>query len=137
MSHRILGPASTFVKTVSAYTLRREFAEFSISGFDVEERTMPQLGAVRAFHGSRRVFHWRARRIDVARHLNRRQQDSGSSGVSRVLGSMDEKRKPNILWAQVSDKVFLTLDLQEAEKPKVQLINDEKEHGKIIFKYVT
>lgn len=47
---------------------------------------------------------------------------------------MDEKRKPNVLWAQVSDKVFLTLDLQEAEKPKVQLVNDKEEHGKILFR---
>lgn len=47
---------------------------------------------------------------------------------------MEERRKPNCLWAQASDKVFLTLDLQEAEKPKVQLLNDESEHGKIIFR---
>ena len=46
---------------------------------------------------------------------------------------MDAKRKPNVLWAQVSDKVFLTLDLQEAEKPNVQLKNEE-EHGRITFR---
>ena len=49
---------------------------------------------------------------------------------------MDAKRKPNVLWAQVSDKVFLTLDLQEAEKPNVQLLNDKNERGQIIFRYV-
>lgn len=47
---------------------------------------------------------------------------------------MDAKRKPNVLWAQVSDKVFLTLDLQEAEKPNVQLKNED-EHGRITFRY--
>ena len=46
---------------------------------------------------------------------------------------MDQKRKPNVLWAQVSDKVFLTLDLQEAEKPNVQL-NNKEEHGRISFR---
>jgi hypothetical protein len=42
-------------------------------------------------------------------------------------------RNPNVLWAQMSDKVFLTLDIQEAEKPVVNLTNHENT-GNISFK---
>ena len=42
-------------------------------------------------------------------------------------------RNPNVLWAQLRDKVFLTLDIQEAEKPVVNVTNKDAT-GNISFK---
>ena len=52
---------------------------------------------------------------------------------TRVRG-MTSPRNPNVLWAQRSDKVYLTIDVQEAEKPQVKLENDESGHGHVLFK---
>jgi len=41
---------------------------------------------------------------------------------------------PTLLWAQRKDRLFLTIDLQDAKDPKVVLENDEKdEYGKLTF----
>jgi prostaglandin-E synthase len=42
-------------------------------------------------------------------------------------------RNPNVLWAQLSDKVFLTLDIQEAEKPVVNVTNNDNT-GNVSYK---
>lgn len=39
---------------------------------------------------------------------------------------------PQVLWAQRSDKVYLTIDLQEAKDPKISIDNDD-EGGKVSF----
>lgn len=43
-------------------------------------------------------------------------------------------RVPNILWAQRTATVYLTIDLQEAENPQVKLENADEGHGRVIFK---
>lgn len=43
-------------------------------------------------------------------------------------------RKPNILWAQRSEKVFLTVDVQEAVKPQIKVENAASGNGRVTFK---
>ena len=45
-------------------------------------------------------------------------------------------RKPNVLWAQSKDKIFFTIDVQEAERPQVKLDNDSEGTGVVTFRYV-
>ena len=39
---------------------------------------------------------------------------------------------PPVLWAQRADKLYLTIDLQDAKNPKIDVTNDE-DGGKISF----
>lgn len=42
---------------------------------------------------------------------------------------------PTVLWAQRKDKLFLTIDVQDAHKPTVKVTNDpEKKSGHLAFK---
>ena len=41
---------------------------------------------------------------------------------------------PKVLWAQRKDKLYLTIDLQDVQSPKIDISNDEAaKHGKISF----
>ncbi len=39
---------------------------------------------------------------------------------------------PPVLWAQRADKLYLTIDLQDAKNPRIDVTNDE-DGGKISF----
>lgn len=41
--------------------------------------------------------------------------------------------QPTVLWAQRSDRLFITIDLQDCKDPKVTL-DGEGEHGKLSFR---
>lgn len=45
---------------------------------------------------------------------------------------MSETRLPTVQWAQRSDKLYLTIDLQEAENTKIELTNGD-DGGKVSF----
>lgn len=43
-------------------------------------------------------------------------------------------RLPQVLWAQQSDRLFLTIDLQDSKDPQIKLNNDsEKKCGTVFF----
>ena len=44
----------------------------------------------------------------------------------------NEMATPPVLWAQRADKLYLTIDLQDAKNPKIDVTNDE-DGGKISF----
>lgn len=48
-------------------------------------------------------------------------------------------RKPNLLWAERSDKLFLTIDVQDAgaSKPLVKVEEATSGNGRVIFKCVS
>ena len=42
---------------------------------------------------------------------------------------------PKVQWAQRADRLYLTIDLQDAKEPKIDISNDaEGKFGKITFK---
>ena len=41
---------------------------------------------------------------------------------------------PKVLWAQRTDRIYLTIDLQDVQSPKIEISNDESgKFGKISF----
>ena len=40
---------------------------------------------------------------------------------------------PQLLWAQRSDRLYITIDLQDCKDPTVELDSDEQ-HGKLTFR---
>ncbi len=41
---------------------------------------------------------------------------------------------PKVLWAQRKDRIYLTIDLQDVQSPKIEITNDEEgKFGKISF----
>lgn len=48
---------------------------------------------------------------------------------------MSKALLPTVKWAQLRDKVYLTIDVQDCKGPKVDLTNDDKgEHGRLVFR---